>query len=216
MAAVVVAMQAEEAMVEEANYTELWQWGKDYINTHCIERRDIAHAIPGKQPGTKYTWMFYLRRALYNPEFLRAVVTMFTQRVQQEIGHCNFQLSGMESAAVPLLIGISLQTNIPAFSVRKNRKTYGLLNWIEGVPRVDRPVLLVDDLCNSSTSLRHAHDRCLEHGLSILPYSFVLVNKVNKAVHEKTRQRRDMYLPAAIKVIYLWDLDDFNLSNPSH
>jgi hypothetical protein len=42
------------------------------------------------------------------------------------------------------------------------------------------------------------------------------VNKVNKKTHNEQRQTTDMYLPNTIKIIHLFDLDDFNLNNPSH
>jgi orotate phosphoribosyltransferase len=202
--------------MNEAEYTRLWSWGKDYVNTRCIERRDKANPLPGLVPGTWYTWQFYPRRGLYDPEFLKAVVQLYEYRIQQEVGHFNFQLAGVESAAVPLLIGASLLLGAPAFSVRKERKPYGLCNWIEGVPKPAVPVMLVDDLCNSTRSMRKAYDVCLEHGLPIFNYAFALVNKVNKAVHSEARRVGDMYLPNTIKIIYLWDLDDFGLSNPSH
>ena len=190
--------------------------GREYVNGKCIERRDRAHALPGLQAGTVYTWMFYLRRGLYDPDFLKAVVQMFEYRVHTELGHLNFQLAGMETAAVPLLVGLSMLLGVPAFSVRKDRKLYGLRNWLEGVPAPGVPVMLVDDLCNSRRSLRHSYDRCTESGLPMLDCAFVLVNKVNKANHGEARRRADLYLPESVKMIYLWDLDDFNLSNPSH
>ena len=46
--------------------------------------------------------------------------------------------------------------------------------------------------------------------------AFSIVNKSNKDVHNKTRLVGDMYLPKEIKVISLFDLDDFDLNNPSH
>jgi orotate phosphoribosyltransferase len=203
-------------MLTDIQYQQLWRWGQTYIDTRCIERRDKGNELPGLIEGTKYRWQILPRRGLYDPEFLKVVVAMFEYRISKDIGHTNFQMAGVESAAVPLLIGASLMLGIPSFSVRKERKTYGLLNWIEGTPKPGVQVMLVDDLCNSRRSLRHAYDICLEHGLPIFNYAFVLMNKVNKAIHSEERRRTDMYLPPTINVIYLYDLDDFKLSNPSH
>ncbi len=203
-------------MIDQAEYDRLWQWGKDYVNARCIERRDRAHAMPALAPGKTYTWMFLPRRGLYNPEFLRAVVQMFEFRIAKVIGNFNFQLAGVESAATPIIVGCQLLLGLPGFSVRKDQKTYGIKNWVEGVPKSGIPVLLVDDLCNSSKSLRHGYDVCKIEKLPILTWAFVLINKVNKQVHSEHRRLSDMYLPPEIKVIYLWDLDDFNLAHPSH
>ncbi|WP_173200361.1 phosphoribosyltransferase [Geobacter sp. SVR] len=133
----------------------------------------------------------------------------------------NYQLAGLESGAVPLLTGISQaakilgQRDLNVFSVRKERKAYGLRNVTEGLPN-GAPVMIVDDLCNSSASMKRCHDMCISEGMSIYPYAFCVVNKVNKAVHAPRRRVTDMYLPDNIKIIYLYDLDDFGLSNPSH
>jgi orotate phosphoribosyltransferase len=110
--------------------------------------------------------------------------------------------------------------NLNAFSIRKEQKTYGLMNWIEGVPNM-KPVMLIDDLCNSSASLRKAYDivnssHVNEEPLKVFDNAFTIVNKSNQQVHSEQRQNSDLYLPKEIKVISLFNLDDFNLSNPSH
>jgi hypothetical protein len=46
--------------------------------------------------------------------------------------------------------------------------------------------------------------------------AFTIVNKSNKKVHDEARLRSDMYLPKEVTVVSLFDLDDFDLSNPSH
>ena len=138
-------------MIDAAEYQTLWQWGRDYIHTHCIERRDQAHRMPGKRPGTWYTWIFMLRRGLYNPQFLKAVSQMFEYRIAQELGHKDFQVAGRESAAAPLLVGLATWAGVNAISVRKEQKDCGLQQWVEGVPN-SLPVMIVDDLCSSSGS----------------------------------------------------------------
>jgi hypothetical protein len=134
-------------------YDELHFWTKNYIEKNCLIRNRV---MPGKIPGTTYTWIFYLRNGLFNHEFLSAVSQMFIHKVKHEIGQFNFQISGLETGSTPLLAGIPLiarvfDLNINSFSIRKEQKTYGLLNWIEGMPN-EKPVMLIDDLCNSSIS----------------------------------------------------------------
>ena len=209
-------------IITDAEYSALHVWGRDFIDTHCIERRDPSNPLPGKLPGSSYTWMFCLRRGLYSAEFSTAIAKMFLYRVVNHRGRLPFQIAGLESGAVPLLTGI-MQTasllyglEIPAFSVRQQQKTYGLLNQIEGIPIQGLPVMLVDDLCNSSASMKRCHDVCVQEGLPIARQAFCLVNKVNKGVHSPKRTISDMYLPGHIEMISLYDLDDFNLSNPSH
>jgi orotate phosphoribosyltransferase len=198
-------------------YDELHFWTKNYIEKNCLIRNRI---MPGKIPGTTYTWIFYLRNGLFNHEFLSAVSQMFIHKVKHEIGHFDFQISGLETGSTPLLAGIPLiarvfDLNINSFSIRKEQKTYGLLNWIEGMPN-EKPVMLIDDLCNSSMSMKKSYDILQEEKIPVFNYAFSIINKVNKNTHKEIRIKSDMYLPEDIKMLYLFDLDDFNLENPSH
>jgi orotate phosphoribosyltransferase len=202
---------------KKMNYDELHFWTKNYIEKNCLIKNRV---MPGKLPGTTYTWIFYLRNGLFNHEFLSAVSQMFIQKVKHEIGHFDFQISGLETGSTPLLAGIPLigrvfDLNINSFSIRKEQKTYGLLNWIEGMPN-EKPVMLIDDLCNSSMSMKKSYDILQEEKIPVFNYAFSIINKVNKNIHKETRVKSDMYLPEDIKMIYLFDLDDFNLENPSH
>jgi len=80
----------------------------------------------------------------------------------------------------------------------------------------EKPVMLIDDLCNSSMSMKKSYDILQEEKIPVFNYAFSIINKVNKNIHKETRVKSDMYLPEDIKMIYLFDLDDFNLENPSH
>jgi orotate phosphoribosyltransferase len=194
-------------MIDEKIYNDLHAWVKSYIDEKCIIRNTV---MPGKLPGTTYTWIFYLRRGLFNHEFLSAVAQMFYYKVEKDIGHFNFQIAGLETASTPMLssfpiIGRIFKKNINAFSIRKEKKEYGLRNWIEGIPN-DKPVLLIDDLCNSSNSLLKAKQILENEKLTVLNYAFVLVNKT---VHIENTE--DKYLKSNIKMISLFNLNDFKL-----
>ena len=204
-------------MISDKDYEDLYKWTEEYIDKKCIIRKT---GMPGKTPGTKNSWIFYLRNGLFNHEFSSAIAQMFLYEVEKEIGHFDFQICGLETASTPMLatiplIGRIFGLDINSFSIRKNQKEYGLLNWIEGMPN-DKPCLILDDLCNSSMSMKKAYDILQKENHSILPYSFCIVNKVNKQVHKQYRVEHDMYLPKNVKMIYLYDLDNFNLFNPSH
>jgi len=204
-------------MISDSEYQELKEWVITYIDEQCIIRDTI---MPGKLPGSTYTWMFYLRNGLFHHSFLSAIGQMFIYRVNREIGHFDFQLSGLETASTPMLAGIPMvarafDIRLNSFSIRKSRKEYGLKNWLEGRPN-NKPVMLIDDLCNSSKSMGFAHHILESHNIPVLDYAFCIVNKVNKEVHDVDRQVSDMYLPKKIKIISLFDLDDFGLNNPSH
>ena len=90
-------------------------------------------------------------------------------------------------------------------------------------------MLLCDDLANSTISLKKGSDICRSYDIEKMQYAFVLVNKVNKnyddmglpedyyskSDHEH-RQSHDMYLDKSVKIISLFDMDEFNLKGASH
>ena len=194
-------------MISEKIYDELHMWTKKYIKEKCIITNNV---MPGKIPGTTYTWMFYLRRGLFNHEFLSAVSQMFFYKIEKEIGHFNFQIAGLETASTPMLaafplIGRMFEKNLNSFSIRKERKEYGLKNWVEGIPN-KFPVLLIDDLCNSSNSLYLAKNILENEKIPILNKAFVLVNKTNH-IDNNT----DKYINSDMEMISLFNLSDFGL-----
>jgi orotate phosphoribosyltransferase len=202
-------------LLTQDQYNARWLFVKNFINELCIYRvKPGDPLLPGKLPNTHYSWQFYLRRGLFNHVFLTAVCEMFLYKVYEEYQSFDFQVAGLETASTPLLAGIPLVAakyglDINAFSIRKNKKEYGLLNWIEG--RVnDKHVLLVDDLCSSTNSLNKAFEVLIEEKITkILDRAFCIVNK--KHVNNKTEPAVDTHLPEEIKVMYLYSLDDFNL-----
>jgi len=203
--------------VSDQQYYDLKQWVHQYIDTRCIVRNT---KMPSKQPGRYYTWMFYLRRGLFNHQFQSAVSQMFIYQMERQDVMLDFQLSGLETAATPLLVGIPLIArvygdDINAFVVRKDKKQYGLLNTIEGVPNT-KLTIMVDDLCNSSASLGRCFNELVSLHIPVASKAFTIVNKSNKDIHDEQRHHSDMYLPSNVEVISLFTLDDFNLNNPSH
>ena len=203
--------------ISDPQYEVLKEWVYNYIDTKCIVRNQ---EMPGKAPGSTYTWMFYLRNGLFNHQFLINVSQMFIYHMERLDPKFNFQLTGLETAATPMLAAIPMVASvmgidINAFVVRKERKTYGLLNVIEGVPN-NKLAVIIDDLCNSSRSMAQCLKTLNSENIPVANVAFSIVNKSNKEVHNKTRLTGDMYLPKEIRVISLFTLDDFNLNNPSH
>jgi orotate phosphoribosyltransferase len=203
--------------ISDEHYETLRKWVHNFIDTKCIVR-DVV--MPAKKKGATYTWMFYLRRGLFNPEFLVNVAQMFIYKLERIDPTLNFQITGLETAATPMLTSIPMVAcafgdDINAFVVRKERKEYGLLNMFEGIPN-DKITIILDDLCNSSASMATCFRRLCAEDINVADVAFAIVNKSNKGVHTEKRHHSDMYLPPEIKVISLFTLDDFNLSNPSH
>lgn len=158
---------------------------RDTINDKCIVRVPSgSKELPALDGQGYYTWQFYLRRVLLDPHCLQLICEDFWNRFEQLFKLDPFQLAGVESAAVPLITALVIdgarrRLDLNAFTIRKNRKTYGLRNLIEGSPS-NRPVLFVDDLTSPQhNAFWHAIHAISQSGLKLNGRGYVLVRKQN-------------------------------------
>jgi orotate phosphoribosyltransferase len=168
--------------------------------------------MPSIMPGEFYWWQFYLREALLIPYHLLFIAEHFWQIYEPRFRKQPFQLAGAEQASIPiitalLLTGAGKGLPVNGFTIRKEYKSYGIGNIIEGRP-VFLPVVLIDDL----TSPQH---RTLWHcvrvlgrvGLKLYPQIFVLVYK-----GKQTDSRRIATSIGTVDVESIFTLDDFVLT----
>ena len=185
----------------------------EYIAKECLYIP--KQLMLGKLPGTRYSGQYYMAKALYNQDFLYNVAMEFHDIIKKEIGNFDFQLAGREWSSIPLLVSLPLllrqyhEININSFMIKRERKTYGIHNYIEGKPN-DLPVLIVDDVCNSTNSFKFCYDVLMaEENFKILPYIFAVMNKYEKNSSE-TAFTEDRYLKARIKPLFIVSGDDIN------
>jgi orotate phosphoribosyltransferase len=173
-----------------------------------IAEMGVAHASD-EQPimsprGSKQKWLIDLRPVLLNTEALNIITDIFWDQFEEDLP---FQIGGMEVAAVPLVTALlmkaeqrGLKTN--GFIIRKERKTSGLGKIIEGQLN-DNPIILVDDIFNSGSSLDKARAAIEQVGREISQI-FVILNY--ESVSGKDWQNRQNVL-----VNYLFNLDPFEV-----
>ena len=99
-------------------------------------------------------WLFDFRAVMLQPEILNAYCELFYERYQEKYP---FQVCGLEVAAIPLVAALVMKFHekrkpINGFFIRKSRKKSGLLKMIEGKV-TDDPVIIVDDLVNSGSTI---------------------------------------------------------------
>lgn len=192
--------------VSQADRCKLKTYLLNYINHNCIVRAKPGTYIPGKNCRSRNTWQFYLRKGLFNPEFSKIASVLLLDLIQQKLGHLNFQLSGLETAAIPLLVSLpaiafEYDIYLGAFSVRKTSKKYGVNTNIEGRVCLETPVLLIDDLCNSGNSLETARYKIKdEYDLEFLNCVVSIVSKNNDTI------------PSLGQVYSLFKFADFDLA----
>jgi outer membrane protein assembly factor BamB/adenine/guanine phosphoribosyltransferase-like PRPP-binding protein len=107
--------------------------------------------------GKQFNWLFDLRRVFMDRDTLAEIARLFWERNKSREP---FQLAGLETAAIPLLTALMLtcpkeHDAVNGFIIRKDRKTVGMGNAIEGVVN-DLPIILVDDALNSGKSAEKA------------------------------------------------------------
>lgn len=92
--------------------------------------------------------------------------------------------------------------------IKRERKTYGKHNIIEGIPN-EKPVLIVDDLCNSTNSFWHCYQVCVnENKMELLPFIFSVVNKYKPS--RDHLYQYDRYLGGHFKSLYILDGDQIH------
>jgi orotate phosphoribosyltransferase len=130
---------------------------RDFINDHCIFRCPPGFFLKGIPAPKLYSWQFYLRRAIFWPHGMTEISKWLYESHTE--GH---QYAAMETAGPPMLA--ALQTYafdrgavVHGFGVRKDQKKYGLMNWIEGFINTQEPVVILDDLANSKSTITRCH-----------------------------------------------------------
>ena len=185
---------------------------RGYIDEHCIARVPVgSRELPSIDGKGFYRWQFYLRSSLLKAEHLNAIASIFWNRYEASFKESPFQLAGVESASLPIITALLIDADrrgvaINAFSIRKNRKAYGLRNIIEGTPN-DLPVVFVDDLVSPlHNAFWHSANVIRSQKLRFHSFCFVIVMKAPKA---------DAAIISTsvgdVQVDYIFDLDDFDL-----
>jgi len=89
-----------------------------------------------------------IKKASTNPKILKKLAEAMVEYTEgYDI------LAGMELGAVPLVVALSLETDIPYVIVRKEKREHGTSKQIEGGEVKDKKVLIVEDVTTSGGSV---------------------------------------------------------------
>ena len=151
-----------------------------FIHEKCIYNPDTP--MFGIGPGDRYKSQFYMANLTTNGCMMRSVMTVLDELMLcNELDPGDYQFAGRTWSALPILGVISLHyhfRNVNTFIVRRERKIFGKNNIFEGIPN-DKPVILVDDVCNSTIAFKHCHDIIAAHNIPVHPKIFCILNKKN-------------------------------------
>ena len=159
---------------DKKSENDLLSYLRSEIDHKCIYRVAPSKvSLPGKAANTRYTWQFYLRRCLFDPNFVFSAAYLLVNKIPNIE---NIQIGACEDAEVPIGMAMSTLIGNPFITIKKNRKSYGLLNFTEG-RFIDKPILLVDDLAGSGATLRNSMNTLLAFNIPIADYYATLINK---------------------------------------
>ena len=81
-----------------------------------------------------------------DPQLLAAIAEEMVKLLPPEFDG----LAGLELGGIPLATAISLQKGVPCFYVRKEAKTYGTCNLIEGGPKKRSTLVIIEDVITTA------------------------------------------------------------------
>ena len=89
-----------------------------------------------------------IKKASTNPSVLKNIINMMVEYTE---GYD--YIAGMELGAVPLVVALSLETDIPYVIIRKEKKEHGTNKTIEGDNISGKKVLVIEDVTTSGGSV---------------------------------------------------------------
>jgi len=98
--------------------------------------------------GATSDYYIDIKKASTNPKILRKIA-----KAMAEYTKGYDLLAGMELGAVPLVVALSLETNIPYVIIRKEKREHGTGKQIEGGAVKGKRVLVVEDVTTSGGSV---------------------------------------------------------------
>ena len=216
--------EAQAAANVQAQFAESREALRRSINDYGIKRVPagsyelMALENSGDYFDTRFSiWQFYLRRCLLEPAHLIFIARCFWSVYKQRYLQRPFQISGVEQASIPILTAIlmtapSVGINLHAFTVRKERKKFGLRNIIEGAPNPNLPAVFIDDLTSPThATLWHWIRTLSELRLPFYPRAFVVVYKGKRAdLKELATSTGNLGIEA------IFTLDDFNMTHEEY
>lgn len=157
--------------------------------------------IRGKN-GKEVEWIFDFRPHLLNGIFLKSVAYAMTEKLRD---YPRYQVGGQETAAIPLVTALSLlaaenDTTRHSFYMRKSRKSSEFMRYIEGVMD-DSPVILIDDVLSSGTSMMRQIDILEKEGKKVIALCTIIrFHDIDFYRHLTNR---------GVEIISLFSLEDF-------
>ena len=138
--------------------------------------------------GAVSDYYINIKKASSNPKILKILAKEMVEYAQ---GY-DF-IAGMELGAVPLIVALSLETNIPYLIIRKEKREHGTSKQIEGEDAKGKRVLVIEDVTTSGGSVVKSI-QILRENKAIVDEVIVVVDRETGA-EEKLRNVDVAFIP---------------------
>jgi outer membrane protein assembly factor BamB/orotate phosphoribosyltransferase len=174
-----------------------------------IRTRSIIHWSESEpiysSTGKRFDWLFDFRPIVLDGKLLQIIADLFWDRMER---FWPFQIATLELGGVPLLSGIALEGERRGFPtnalvIRQKRKKYGRARLIEGEPKADLPVVLVDDSINTARSINKVLIAIEDQGLAS-HHAFAIAHFFSSKAAEWSKE-------TGVLIHYLVSPQDFSL-----
>lgn len=149
--------------------------------------------------GARSNYYIDIKNAITNPKILKKIVKKMVEYTKDY----DF-LAGMELGAVPLLVALSLETNIPYVIIRKEKRDHGTRKQIEGFNVNGKKVLIIEDVTTSGGSILKS--------INIIRENKGIVNKVI-VVFDRESGTEEKLKDINVKFIPLLSTSDILINN---
>jgi len=212
---------------EDLDYMHDWLY--NYINDYCIYRvapgeENLPPLHPSHAPNG-YSWYIQSRIGLLNSQFLKYVSILFWHNFLNKYKEQRFQLAGLETASIPLMTGISMMgsvvgiNDLNTFYVRKQAKSYGLMQQYEGIIEPDVPVVIVDDFFNSRSTFVTVKNFVESQNVPVDNNAFAVIDKRWELYDSDNPDDFRLQMrkqSEGFNIVSLFDVVDFDLSYTSY
>lgn len=113
--------------------------------------------------GAESSYYVDIKRASTYPRVLRKMSRELEGRMLDEEIECD-RLAGVVLGSIPLVVALSMEVYIPYLMVRKERKSHGMGDTIEGVLEPGDRVVMLEDVVTSAGSALEAVEILREKG----------------------------------------------------
>ncbi|MBK03846.1 MAG: hypothetical protein CL920_28875 [Deltaproteobacteria bacterium] len=193
-----------KGMIVMDTFEEKKQFIFDKIEELAVLHPMDYHRSMRARSGGSTRWLIDLRRLFLRSDTLDCITDVFWDIHEEKMP---FQVGGLEVGAIPLVTAIVMKAaqrgiNVNSFLVRKERKTSGLCNQIEGLLN-EHPILVVDDLIHSGSSVERVRLALEQEERKITEAFFLIDYQVQRA--------REWSETHNIPYRSLFGLDEFSL-----